>query len=144
MRIQYVVPALLMLGACANDVSEEGAPGASDVVAMEACPVRLVGEWEAWVDAEPPGPRTLHISGQAEAPTPGYEVSWRVGFADRAMPPGQHMYLDVTPPDGMVAQVITPMKLNYEGEAVYPEYRAAIVHCGEDQVIEITPVPVAY
>lgn len=143
MRLQFVLPAVFILGACANDATEQGAPGLPSAEAgEETCPVKLVGDWKAWVDAQPPGPPTLHISGQGIAPTPGYAASWREGFADRAMPPGQHIYLDFAAPEGPITQVETQIDLNYESAASFPKYRAVIVHCGEDATIEITPVPI--
>jgi hypothetical protein len=137
MQLQYMLPALLVLSACANDASGRGAPGAN------TCPVEFIGEWKAWVDAMPPGPNMLIVRGQVVAPTPGYQAVWREGFADRRLPPGQHFFLEFTPPDGVVAQVITTMDVEYRNEAAYPEYRAVIVHCGDDMEMEITPVPVA-
>ena len=138
MQLQYMLPALLVLTACAHSASDKGAPGAN------YCPVQFTGEWSAWVDAMPPGPKTLNVSGQVVAPTPGYEASWREGFADRGMPPGQHFYLEFTPPSGFVPQVLTTIDVTYRGDAAYPEYRAVIVHCGDDTVTEISPVPTAH
>ena len=143
-----LTPALVALAACANtevadDVENNIDVGDDPVVTTGACPVRFGADWDAWVDAEPPGPRTLIVTGQVLAPTPGYTASWRVGAADRMMPPGQHLHLEFAPPDGMVAQVITEMDVRYEGDATYPEYRVVFVHCGDDQTAEISPVLVA-
>lgn len=145
-----VVFVLFALTACNAD--GDGAPGEGtpiDKPVMADCPVIDSRDWTAWVDAEP-GPElgqrdapTLHIRGTVDLPTPGYAYDWRVGLADRALPPGQHMHLDFTAPDGMVTQVVTPMQVAYEGEATYAEYRMILVKCGGDVLAEITDVPVA-
>ncbi len=142
MRLLLAAAASIGLSACAGDNAvaeqDQAAGGASP------CPVISSSDWRAWIDAEPggDGPK-LYITGAAEMPTPGYAYSWRVGAADRMNPPGQHMHLDFTAPDGMVAQVITPMSVRYEGDAAYPEYRKIVVHCGDDTLAEIDDVPVA-
>ncbi len=140
-----VVFVLFSLAACNAD--GEGAPGEGTPISKPViadCPVIDSREWAAWVDAEPgPGAPTLHIRGTADLPTPGYDYAWRVGIADRAMPPGQHMHLDFTAPDGMVAQVVTPVEVAYEGEATYKEYRMIRVKCGDETLAEIADVPVA-
>jgi hypothetical protein len=131
----------LLLTACAADTAP---PQNGEPVAAKPCPVIGGGDWNAWVDAEPgsDGPK-LYITGTAEMPTPGYAYSWRVGAADRMMPPGQHMHLEFEAPDGVVAQVITPMEIRYEGKATYPEYRKVVVHCGEKTLAEIDQIMVA-
>ena len=138
--MRRILAGTLLLGGVACATEAVDAPAADS----GRCPVVFAGEWRAWVDAEPPGPRILHISGQITAPTPGYSISWRFGATDRANPPGQHVHLEVTPPSGMVAQVITTEDVHYSGEAAYPEYRSIHVHCGDYARMEITPVPVAY
>lgn len=146
-KIVYL-PFLLVLAACAKD---GGAPGgaandnpATDDGAAQECPVIRSDNWSAWIDAMPPGPSRLHIRGDAVLPTPGYTASWRVGAADRMMPPGQHMHLSFEAPDGVVIQVITTENIAYEGEATYPEYRVIYVHCGGAQLAEITEIPTAH
>ncbi len=142
---QLSVFAALILAACNAD--EKGAPGEGsygDKPNVAGCPVIGSRDWTAWVDAEPgPDAPTLHIRGTVDLPTPGYDYAWRVGIADRAYPPGQHMHLDFTAPDGVVAQVVTPVEVAYEGEATYKEYRMIRVKCGREKLTEITDVPVA-
>lgn len=124
---------------------------AQDDVAMaedqnSSCPVIDSRDWAAWVNAMP-GPdavRTLIVTGEVDMPTPGYSIDITLGPADRMMPPGQYLDLSVTPPDGMVAQVVTPMPVRFETPAVYPEYRKIVVRCGGTLLAEITDVPVAH
>lgn len=141
MRILFL--AALSLTACSVD--EKGAPGEGiGNKPVADCPVIDSRDWHAWVDAEPgPDAPTLHIRGAVDLPTPGYEYHWRVGIADRALPPGQHMHLDFTAPDGVVAQVVTPMEVAYQGEAAFDEYRMILVKCGGERLAEILDVPVA-
>jgi len=144
-NVATVFTTALLLSACNAD--GDGAPGegtAIDKPAMADCPVIGSRDWTAWIDAEPgPDAPTLHIRGTVDLPTPGYAYDWRVGLADRALPPGQHMHLDFTAPDGMVTQVITSADVAYKGEATYTEYRMILVKCGGEVLAEITDVPVA-
>ena len=130
----------LALAACA---SEAVPPDDDDDPAVaDKCPVIDSRAWSAWVDAMPPGPPSLHIKGEVDMPTPGYTASWRVGAADRMMPPGQHMHIDFTAPDGVVTQVVTTMEVAYEGPAAYPAYREIRVHCGDTMLGAITEIPI--
>ena len=96
MRKVALLTVLLLLAACAKtgtDVADNDDPAIGDHEAPDNCPAISSANWTAWIDAEPPGPGQLHIRGDVVLPTPGYEPSWGVGIADRAMPPGQHMHL---------------------------------------------------
>ncbi len=115
--------------------------------AMESkCPVIDSRNWAAWIDKMPgpeaDGPR-LRITGEIDLPTPGFTVDWREGPADRAMPPGQRMMLSLIPPDGMVAQVVTTMAVDYAGKAAFDAYRVIYVVCEGKGIAEITDIGVA-
>lgn len=140
MKQLSIFAAALCLAACNAD----GDGAVIDKPALAECPVIDSRDWTAWVDAEPgPDAPTLHIRGTVDLPTPGYTYAWRVGLADRALPPGQHMHLDFSAPDGVVTQVVTSVDVAYTGEATYAEYRMILVKCGGDVLAEITDVPVA-
>ncbi len=109
------------------------------------CPVIDSRNWSAWVNAMP-GPDaklTLHVAGEIDLPTPGYNISWQEGMADRSMTPVQRLMLTATPPDGMVAQVITTENVKYEGPALVKTYGGVIVMCGGEPLAEIDDVVVA-
>lgn len=137
----------LALTACQIEGETLAGSDADDGVNPEACPVIESRDWRAWIDAMPrvvqdgqsrvAAAPTLHVTGVVDLPTPGYEATWRVGAADRMMPPGQHLHLSLTSPSGMVTQVVTPTQVRYRGEASYPNYRVIIVHCGDDVLAEI-------
>ena len=99
--------------------------GAAD--GQERCPVIESRDWAAWIDAQPgPGAeRRLIVTGEVDLPTPGYGVEWRVGPADRRLPPAQYLDLVLTPPSGVVIQVVAPTPVRFETPAVYPQYRAS-------------------
>lgn len=146
MKHGVFLPFLLLLAACAKDggANDNAEPTQNgDVSASDDCPVIGSQNWTAWIDAQPPGPARLHIRGETVLPTPGYTASWRVGAADRMMPPGQHMHLSFTAPGGIVAQVLTTEEVGFEGDATYPEYRVIFVQCGDRQLAEITEIPIA-
>lgn len=139
MQKQWVAPIFLALGACAQW------GGADEPVNLESdapCPVIDSRGWRAWVDLRPGADAepTLHVVGEVDLPTPGYRASWRLSFADRAMPPGQHIELLLTPPDGAVPQVVTTELVGYQGAAQFPDYRAIIVDCGDATLTTITDV----
>lgn len=150
--------ALVALAGCAAETeveeasaSEEASPEtAMDEPAMAstesaACPVIDSRNWTAWVNAMP-GPDSqmkLYVTGEIDLPTPGYEISWTEGMADRSMTPVQRLMLTVTPPDGMAAQVITTESVRYEGPALVKTYGGVIVMCGGSPLAEIDDVTVA-
>ena len=73
-------------------------------------------DWNAFVNRQPPGPAKLIVSGTCEFPTAGFSVELR-----RTEPQGinpRNLLLDkvVTPPTGLVAQVVTQVPVRYEEE----------------------------
>lgn len=149
--------ALVALAACAQESESTQSPAADGEAATDAeepatasdessaCPVLDSRNWTAWVNAMP-GPDakpTLHVTGDVDMPTPGYAFEWREGMADRSAMPVQRLMLTATPPDGMVAQVLTTETVSYEGPALTTTYGGVIVMCGGEPLAEITDVTVA-
>ena len=70
-------------------------------------------DWAAWIDRQPPGPPTLHVTGQCEFPSGGFTVELR-----RHEPQGfnpRDLLLDkiVTPPSGPATTAITTVEARY-------------------------------
>ena len=63
------------------------------------------GGWRAWIDRAPGGAPTLHVAGTCTLPTPGHTAALRP--AGRSDADDLRLRLDVHPPDGPVAQVLT-------------------------------------
>ena len=151
MKNLILASSAILLAACANDASAPPANAAEmdDEADVEAdfdvadCPVFDSRDWSAWIDAQPPGPPRLHIRGEVDLPTPGYKALWRIGAADRMMPPGVRFHLSFEKPDGIVSQVISTESIAYKGEASYPDYRVIYVMCGERTLAEINEIPTA-
>ena len=163
MKYLLMASAILALGACAKKTepatsNETGAPTpvasedlstASEpqavpsdepaVIDANTCAVLDSRNWKAWTAFDGTG-TTLHITGEVDMPTPGYATTWNLGPTDRAMPPGQRVTLEATPPDGLVAQVITPTVVEYETPGAYPDYRSVTITCGDKTLAEIAPV----
>jgi hypothetical protein len=104
------------------------------------CPVIASRNWSARVTSSAAGERRLHVAGEIDLPAPGYTADFSEGPADRRMPPAQHLILELIEPDEMAAQVVTPMSVEYEGDAIYPEYRAILVRCGDVVLASITDI----
>ncbi len=103
------------------------------------CAVIDSRNWKAWTAPDGTG-TTLYVSGEVDLPTPGYVAALRLGASDRAMPPGQVVHLDLTPPEGLVAQVVTATPVELQSPGAYPEYRSVAILCGGKPVAEIAPV----
>ncbi len=128
--------------AAAAAIAETGAGEEAEAMSGK-CPVIDSRTWSAWLDTMPSleaGAR-LNIYGEVDLPTPGYSVEWREGAADRANPPGQRFTLVLTPPTGIVAQVVTPTPVKYQAKATYPAYRVIVVLCEGEKLAEITEIP---
>lgn len=111
-----------------------------------ACAVIESSDWAAWINAMPgPGAtRTLHVTGRITLPTPGYAVTVREGPADRSAVPVQQLILELTPPSGMVSQVLFTQEVAYQGPAIAQQYRAVRVMCAGAQLAEITDIQIAH
>jgi hypothetical protein len=103
------------------------------------CAVIDSRNWKAWTAPDGTG-TTLHVSGEVDLPTPGYSAILRLGASDRAMPPGQIVHLDLTAPEGLVAQVITATPVAIESPGAYPEYASVTILCGDSSIAVIAPV----
>ena len=145
--------ALLLAAACLAGCAQEQTPAPTQTVLNETvgvateeksamsenCPVIDSRGWSAWLNKMPSvdGGARLNIAGEVDLPTPGYSVEWIEGPAD---PPGQRFTLVLTPPDGIVPQVVTPTPVKYEGAATYPAYRSILINCGGEGIAEITEI----
>ena len=110
------------------------------------CAVIESSDWAAWINAMPgPGAQpALIVTGQITLPTPGFSATLREGIADRSAQPVQQLVLELTPPSGMVSQVIVTQPVRYEGPAIAQRYRAVRVVCAGRMLAEITEIPIAH
>ena len=105
-----------------------------------SCAVLKSRNWHAWIDRVAENKPRLNIVGEVDLPTPGYTVEWKPGILDRRQPPAQRLSLLLTPPEGMVIQVITPTQVNYVMPASSLEYRSILIYCGEQLLTTIPDV----
>lgn len=136
------IGSLLLIAALTACAPRSDAADATDKEdAMASCPVIESANWHAWVDPPRDGAEgVLRVVGRVDLPTPGYGFSWALGPTDRAMPPGQRIRLEFTPPDGIVPQVVTGMDLKIDAPTPFREYRTVIVACGDQTLHEFGPV----
>ena len=83
--------------------------------------------WKAWWTQPQSGPAILHVSAHCELPTPGHKVE-----LVPASPQGSDATVlvlneTVHPPEGMVAQVITPFELHYR-KRTRPEFKEVVIN----------------
>jgi len=70
--------------------------------------------WKAWRAQSASGSIILHVTAECQLPTPGHKVEL-VPDTNRGSDPTVFVLNEVVhPPEGMVAQVITPHKLDYK------------------------------
>jgi hypothetical protein len=69
--------------------------------------------WKAWHDNQPPGPATLHVTGECTFPTTGYSVELKPHHPQGINPSIYLMDKIVQEPTGNVAQVVTVVKVHY-------------------------------
>ncbi|QGZ94763.1 hypothetical protein [Terricaulis silvestris] len=117
----------------------------AEAPAASSCAVIANRNWTAHVNAMPgPGAqRTLIVTGEVDLPTPGYAATLDLGPADRSAIPVQQLIVTSTAPSGIVAQVVTPTPVRYEGPAIAQQYRAVRIMCGGQQLAEITDIVTA-
>ena len=140
--------ALAVLAACGSVEPEDEAPPPPTTTLPGlpgTCAVIESREWHAWVNAMP-GPDakpSLIVTGDIVLPTPGYTAKLTASMADKSARPVQQLILDLTPPSGPVAQVLTPVSVRYDGPAISMQYRGVRIMCGGAMLTEIDDVPVA-
>lgn len=107
-----------------------------------SCPVIAATDWTATLGPVA-GAEGLHliVSGRVTLPTPGWAVDLTAGMADRSATPTQRVILTATPPDGMVAQVLTEYDLAVETPALAPAYAGVIVDCAGLALVEVGVTP---
>ena len=76
------------------------------------------GGFRAWIDRAPGGRPTLHVTGTCTLPTPAHTAGLvPAGPGDAADPNDLRLHLDVHPPDGPVAQVLTDVTVAWSAPA---------------------------
>ena len=92
---------------------EEQVVEPTNTTTSTSCPAVESRNWHAWIDRVAENEPRLVISGEVDLPTPGYKTEWQPGILDRRQPPTQRLSISFTPPDGIVAQVITPTEVSF-------------------------------
>ena len=113
--------------------------GAGDASAA-SCPVLESDNWTVWVESSGDDKYQLLIQGDITLPTPGFQFEWREGPMDRAMPPGWRIELAATPPEGLVAQVLTDERIIAMMPSPYPRYREIRILCGDTELAVLPDV----
>lgn len=153
-RAVPIITSVAFAFAAACSPQTEGGSEATEAVEAEEtaeasepapCPVLDSRNWHAWVDVMPgeDAGATLHVTGEIDLPTAGYDVSLTEGAADRSAVPTQRLILTATPFEGMVAQVVTTTAVRYDGPAIARQYRSVIVMCGGAPLAEMPDVTIA-
>jgi hypothetical protein len=81
------------------------------------------GGFRAWMDRAPDGEATLRVTGTVTLPTPGHTAALVRAAEASSAPDDLRLRLDVQPPDGLVAQVLTDAEVAWSGPADGPADR---------------------
>ena len=143
MKCCVVAACAVLLASCST--KNDGLEAVQDAPAAADCPVTEASDFAAWVNKMPgPDGAKLHVTGKLTFPTSGYDAKLKAGILDRRIPPKQRLILEVTPPNGPAAQVITTLEINTYFPAAYDRYRGIAIRCGSQTLVEITEVPLVY
>lgn len=126
-----------MLAACSLILC---APGESS--AASGCPVVSSKNWHAWIDRFPGnGMNRVIVTGVVDMPSAGYRVRMVARGALRGRPPVQEFALEVTPPTGTSASVVTGVPFRGEMKTPFSNLRV-LVSCGGKQLMYFDQVVV--
>jgi hypothetical protein len=82
--------------------------------------------WKAWVTHPASASAILHVTAECQLPTPGHKVEL-VRDSKQGSDPTVFVVNEVVhPPEGMVAQVITPYKLHYR-KKIQKTYKEVLI-----------------
>lgn len=104
------------------------------------CPTMESRNWHAWIDRVAEKEPRLNISGEVDLPTPGYKVEWQPGILDRRNPPAQRISISFIPPEGIVAQVITPTEVSFTMPSPILKYRSVAIYCDDKLLVDLPDV----
>lgn len=111
--------------------------------AQAACPALDSRDWSADLVQNPYGTYALVLRGVIDLPTPGYRTAWRQGPMDMALPPGWRLQLEITPPGGIVPQVITPVHVEAHFDTPIDRFRVIYVVCDGEALAELKDIALA-
>ncbi len=100
------------------------------------CPIDS-SQWSAWVDLQPPGPKSLHVQGIVCAPTPGHQATLEVASPQGINP--RELILDVrlTPLPGLWPQVVTPIPAVYEDPKYKGDHETVLVRLPDGAAFQL-------
>jgi hypothetical protein len=105
------------------------------------CPFRDGGarNWEAWLNAMPgPGAKTLIVIGEVETQA-GYAGRIEFTHMDRMLPPNQYAELTLVESPGAPGGW---QPIRAEQETDQDEFTSVVIHCHDEMLVTISPVPV--
>ena len=133
-RTTAALAAALLVAACIGPFAKDDEVGPPPFVSLEPaedCPVVANRAWGAFITANNAGDAAyLNVVGQVDMPTPGWEARLVLGPTDRMAPPSQIVVLELTPPSGVTAQVVTPLEVEAPLSTRFTEFRSVRIRCG--------------
>lgn len=108
------------------------------------CPIYESRNWKAWIERPSDQIETaqLHLTGQIDLPTPGYEIDWQPGALDRRQPPSLRIMLTLRRPEGTTLQVIDTQDIAFQMETQIRQFRSIQILCGDRVLVEIPNVTI--
>lgn len=136
---------LFTLSACLLPLAGCFASDGGDTLSTGDCNILGADDLQLWIDAMPgPGSPRMIINFTATTPTPGYAVEGKVATIKERMPPIYVIDLTTTPPDGIVAQVVTKSEVKLAIPIAYDTTSSVEILCDGKILFEVDEVPITY
>lgn len=140
LTVLALVFASAFLGTVATSVAAAD-PIESDAAIFMAAPADA-SDWTAWVNAMPPGPRSLHVQGTVTVPTPGYLVRLVKAAPQGFNPRNLILDLTLTSRPGIWPQVVTRKSVSFRIDRYANQYDSILVRFPDGSGLTL-PISVA-
>jgi hypothetical protein len=96
-------------------------------------------DWNAWINAKPGGPRSFHVSGVVDLPSPGYSATLQPASPQGINPTELILELTVRAPSGGIwPQVITPVDVRFDQTPLVTNYQTVLVRVPGGATVPLT------
>lgn len=126
---------LHVVGSASLDVSNLGSvhpgPGKDPTAPIDA------SDWYAWVNRQPPGPASFHVTGTVTTPTPGYETKLVEATPQGINPRDLILDLVVNKLPGIWPQHVTQVPVRFDQSPLKVDYESVLVRISDGSSVQI-------